>query len=105
AAFMAVALPAAPGRLSAIVWPGQSGPGAAGSVPAYTGAAQPVRRECRRRPGAGSAVFSVRSLFADQLVARGFAAGQPAGRVESLQHAALECRLPRQYQPANELLA
>ena len=69
-------------------------------------AARPVRqRQCRGRPRARAAVFQLRALPADRGVAPGLAARQPAGRVERQGHAAVECRLPRQHQPADELLA
>ncbi len=50
-------------------------------------------------------VFQIWPLPADLLVARRRAAREPARRVERQGHAAVECRLPRQHQPADELLA
>ena len=56
-------------------------------------------------PRARAAVLQLRPLSADRVVARRLAARQPAGRVERQGHAAVERRLPRQHQPADELLA
>ena len=65
---------------------------------AYTGGAGD------RRPGAGGAVLPVRPLPADRLSRPG---SQPANLQGSgtTDHAAVERQLPRQHQPADELLA
>ena len=78
----------------------------AASEAAHRQAARAVRhRQCGARSPARTALFPVRPLPADRLFARGFAAREPAGRVERQGHAAVERRLPRQHQPADELLA
>ncbi len=68
--------------------------------------ARAVRQRQRRRGSpARAALLPVRALPVDRLLARGLTAGEPAGRVEPPRHAAVELRLPRQHQPADELLA
>ena len=62
-------------------------------------------RDGRRAQGAGGPLLPVRPLPAGRLLARRLAAGEPAGRLEQLDVAAVERRLPREHQPADELLA
>ena len=94
------------GRPSRAVFAREPGPGRAADQIANRPAARPERqRQCGRGSRARGAVLQLRPLPADRLFACGIVAGEPAGRVERQGHAAVECRLPRQHQPADELLA
>ena len=97
----------APGRLPEPVRPGQAGPRAAGAGHPDRQAARGVhRRRLDRRPGAGGAVLPLRPLPADRLLSgRGRCPANLQGVWNNSTNAALVGRLPRQHQPADELLA
>ena len=66
---------------------------------------QDGRRDGGRAQGAGGPLLPVRALPARRVLARRFAAREPPGRLEQLDIAAVERRLPREHQPPDELLA